>query len=264
VVIIITAGAGAAAAWWFLGRKPAPPPAVAAPALQVEEPKPGEPPRPAPEAQPVRPVPDAAKPPLEAAKAPEGQPAPAPGPPAGPAAGPAQPPPGSATPGEPAPEASKPAEPATEAAKPVEPVAAAPEGPDEKPPPAEKAAARPAPKSARSLIAQAKRLRDRGKAQQALDLFGQVVELEPRNADAQAGRGWCYLELSQYAPAEASFQAALDLDGKSADALLGLAETFRYEGRRSEAIRYYERYLEAHPDGEDATAAQNAIRSLKE
>jgi tetratricopeptide (TPR) repeat protein len=137
--------------------------------------------------------------------------------------------------------------------------------PPEKPAPAAKPAARPQPpRTARSLISQAKRLRDRGKAQQALDLFGQAVELEPRSAEAQAGRGWCYLELSQYAPAEASFQAALDLDGKSADALLGLAETFRYEGRRAEAVRYYERYLQAHPDGEDAPAAQNAIRSLKE
>ena len=41
-------------------------------------------------------------------------------------------------------------------------------------------------------------------------------------------------------------------------------ETYRYEGRRADAVKYYERYLAVSPDGEDAVAAQNAIKSLKE
>jgi predicted Zn finger-like uncharacterized protein len=120
------------------------------------------------------------------------------------------------------------------------------------------------PKGAKALLAQARRLRDRGKSQQALDLYGQAVALEPKNADALAGRGWCYLDLSQYGPAEASFESSLELDPEGADALLGLAETYRYAGRRGDAVKFYERYLAAHPDGEDAVAAQNAIKSLKE
>jgi tetratricopeptide (TPR) repeat protein len=116
----------------------------------------------------------------------------------------------------------------------------------------------------KGLISQARRLRDQGKTKQALDLYGQVLTQAPANAEAHAGRGWCYLELSQYAQAEAAFQTALESDSSSADGLLGLAETFRYEGRRADAVRFYERYLVEHPDGEDAVAAQNAIKSLKE
>lgn len=122
----------------------------------------------------------------------------------------------------------------------------------------------PRPKGAKALLAEARKLRERGKTEKALDLFGRAVELDPENAEALAGRGWCYLDLSQYAPAEASFQAALEQVPDHADALVGLAETFRYEGRRADAVKFYERYLAVHPNGDDAVAARNAINQLKE
>jgi tetratricopeptide (TPR) repeat protein len=91
-----------------------------------------------------------------------------------------------------------------------------------------------------------------------------AVELAPDDAGALAGRGLCYLELERYAPAEASFQAALETDPRHEDALLGLAETYRWQGRKKEAIRYYNDYLAAHPDGDDAEAARNAVQNLEE
>jgi predicted Zn finger-like uncharacterized protein len=114
------------------------------------------------------------------------------------------------------------------------------------------------------LLKRARRLRQLGRASAALDVYGRAVSLEPENAAALAGRGLCYLDLSDYPQAEASFRSALQADEKSADALMGLAETYRYEGRRGEAVTYYKKYLAAHPDGEDAVAARNAIRALKE
>ncbi len=122
----------------------------------------------------------------------------------------------------------------------------------------------PKPRGAKGLVAEAKKLRERGKTEKALDLFGRAVELDPENAEALAGRGWCYLDLSQYAPAEASFQGALEQDPYHAEALIGLAETFRYEGRRADAVKWYERYLASYPGGDDAVAARNAITQLKE
>jgi tetratricopeptide (TPR) repeat protein len=111
---------------------------------------------------------------------------------------------------------------------------------------------------------QAKKLRDRGQCQKALDLFAQATELEPENAAALAGRGWCYLDLSRYALAESSFQQALEQDRNFAEALMGLGETYRFQGRRADAVKYYEQYLAARPEGEDAVAARNAISKLKE
>jgi tetratricopeptide (TPR) repeat protein len=100
--------------------------------------------------------------------------------------------------------------------------------------------------------------------QKSLDVYGRVLEAEPESVEALAGRGWCYLDLSRYAPAEASFEAALQVAPDHPDATMGLAETYRYEGRRSDAVRYYQRYLAAHPEGEDAVAARNALTQLQE
>ncbi|MBI5069211.1 MAG: zinc-ribbon domain-containing protein [Deltaproteobacteria bacterium] len=247
IVIAVVGGAG----WWFVLRdlpRP-PPPAAAAPAPAAPAPAaPAPAPAPAVEHKPVEAAP--ATPPPAPAPAPEQKPVettPAPAP----AAPVAEQKPVEVAPPPAAPPAEKAPEP-----KPAAAVAA---------PPAEKAPARKAePAGAKALVTQAKRALDKGNAKQALDLYGKAVALEPKNVAALAGRGWSYLELSQYAPAEASFQSALDADAENPSALLGLAETYRYEGRRADAVKYYERYLAASPDGEDAVAAQNAIKSLKE
>jgi tetratricopeptide (TPR) repeat protein len=114
------------------------------------------------------------------------------------------------------------------------------------------------------MLAEADRLRIRGSVERALDLYGRVVFLQPDNADALAGRGLCYLDLSQYPPAEASFQAALRIDPEQPDALLGLAETYRSQGRPADAIKYFEKYLAFHPDGDEAAVARNAIQQLRD
>ncbi len=135
------------------------------------------------------------------------------------------------------------------------------------PSPAPARPARVAPPKARpaaKLVAEGTKLRERGKAQAALEVFNRALDLEESNPDALAGRGLCYLDLSQYREAEASFQAALQAAPEHASALMGLAETYRYQGLRPGAVTYYKKYLAAHPDGEDAVAATNAIEALKE
>ncbi len=142
--------------------------------------------------------------------------------------------------------------------------AALPRSPEPVAKPEQKAAPAPRPKGVKALMAQAAKLRDKGDTERALDLYGRAVDEEPDNAAALAGRGLCYLDLSRYPPAEASFQAALQIDARQPDALLGLAETYRWQGKKAEAIKYYERYLTLHPDGDEAEVARNAMTQLKE
>jgi hypothetical protein len=121
----------------------------------------------------------------------------------------------------------------------------------------------PASSVPKALVAQAARLRERGDVDGALALYARAIELEPRNVAALTGRGLCYLDLETYPPAEASFEAALRVRPDDADGLLGLAETYRWQGKRANAIRYYERYLAAHPAGEEASVARNALEELR-
>ena len=132
------------------------------------------------------------------------------------------------------------------------------------PVPETKPRAQPRAPSVAQQLAEAGRLREKGLAEQALDLYGKVASQDPENAEALAGRGLCYFDLEQYAPAEASLREALRLSPGQADALMGLAETFRAQGRKAEAIAMFERYLAAHPGGDEAALARNAINQLKE
>ena len=116
----------------------------------------------------------------------------------------------------------------------------------------------------RTLLARAREQRDRGRCEAALDLYGQALAVDGRNAAALAGRGACYLDLSRYAQAEASFEEALESDPRSAESLFGLAETCRYMGRKADAVAWYERFLAVRSTGDDAAAARRLISQLKE
>jgi predicted Zn finger-like uncharacterized protein len=121
----------------------------------------------------------------------------------------------------------------------------------------------PAPRGPKALLAQAEKLREKGDVERALDLYGRVVADDPENVEALTGRGLCYLDLERYPPAEASFQAALGTEPDAPGALLGLAETYRWQGKTADAIRYYEKYLAQHPAGEEADVARNALEQLR-
>ena len=116
----------------------------------------------------------------------------------------------------------------------------------------------------RGILARAREQRDRGRCEAALDLYGQALTLDGRNAVALSGRGACYLDLSRYVQAEASFAGALDSDPRNAEALFGMAETYRYMGRKGDAVVFYEKFLAVRPTGDDAAAARRLISQLKE
>ncbi len=159
----------------------------------------------------------------------------------------------------PEPPAPPPPPPTAPEPTPEPPAAKAPE-----PIPEARAKARPKPPSVKQQLAEADRLREAGKSEQALEIYGRIASDDPENVEALAGRGLCYFDLEQYAPAEASLRAALRLSPTQADALLGLAETYRAAGRKADAIAMFERYLAAHPGGDEAPVARNAINQLKE
>ena len=113
-------------------------------------------------------------------------------------------------------------------------------------------------------MAQGDRLRDRNRPQAALSSYDKAVGLEPERAEPYAGRGLALLDMGSPGQAEADFKRALELNPRYGVALMGLAETYRTQGRKAEAIRYYERYLDVLPNGPEAAVARSAIERLKE
>lgn len=113
-------------------------------------------------------------------------------------------------------------------------------------------------------MTQGDNLREREKADPALNAYDKAVELEPDRAEPYAGRGLVHLDLGDYSLAEGEFKRALKRNPRYAVALMGLAETYRSQGKKAEAVRYYERYLEVLPNGPEAPVARSALERLRE
>jgi predicted Zn finger-like uncharacterized protein len=115
-----------------------------------------------------------------------------------------------------------------------------------------------------TYMTQGDRLREREQPGNALDAYAKAAELEPGRPEPLAGRGLALLDLGKTATAIAALQQALKIDPRYGLALMGLAEAYRAEGNKDEAIRYYEKYLDVHPDGPEAPVAEAAIKALQE
>lgn len=113
-------------------------------------------------------------------------------------------------------------------------------------------------------MTQGNRLRERERSEAALDAYAEAAELEPDRAEPYSGRGMAYLDLGDTQQAETEFKQALKNNANYGEAIIGLAETYRSRGKKAEAIRYYERYLEILPNGPEASVARSAIERLKE
>ncbi|MFN0063292.1 MAG: tetratricopeptide repeat protein [Myxococcaceae bacterium] len=119
------------------------------------------------------------------------------------------------------------------------------------------------PKTFEAHLMMGHRLRARERLEPALAAYDKALQLRPGNADALTGKGLVLLDLENLRDAEDSFLGALKANPTSLDALMGLAETYRAQGRKADAVRYYEQYLSLAPDGPEAPVARSAIQKLR-
>jgi len=147
-----------------------------------------------------------------------------------------------------------------------EPVVVAPvESPPVESPPVPVVTPPPEPKrSFDGYMRQGDRLREREKSEAALDAYAKAAEMEPSRAEPIAGRGLALLDMGSKLQAQAAFEQALRLNPRYGVALMGLAETYRAQGKNADAIRYYERYLDVLPNGSEAPVARANIKKLQE
>jgi predicted Zn finger-like uncharacterized protein len=113
------------------------------------------------------------------------------------------------------------------------------------------------------LIAQADRLRSQDKAQQALKLYEQALELEPDDLDAQTGMGFCYVDLENPDAAIVMFKKVLENAPRFTDAHMGMGEAYRMKGMKRDAVKHFRAYLDILPDGPDAEVAKRMLETLQ-
>ncbi len=97
----------------------------------------------------------------------------------------------------------------------------------------------------------------------AAELFQNVLKLDSNNSTAQANLGVCEFLAGDKELSYSDLGLALEMDSKNPIALFYFAEAAKARKRRSEARRYYQKYLKLYPDGEYAAAAQQALEKIK-
>jgi tetratricopeptide (TPR) repeat protein len=112
------------------------------------------------------------------------------------------------------------------------------------------------------LIDKAARLR-RTSCDAAARIYESAIDLRPRGHEAFTGLGTCLLERKDYDRAIGNFRAALAINKRYPEALIGAAEAYQRKGRVPEAIEHYERYLKAAPHGSRADVARRSLESLR-
>ncbi|MDG1481201.1 MAG: tetratricopeptide repeat protein [Myxococcota bacterium] len=88
-------------------------------------------------------------------------------------------------------------------------------------------------------LAQAREVEAHGDLQNAIILYGDVIDLDPTSAEARMGRGRCTMELGDYAAAISDFQRAEDLNPTSAEPAQGMGDLFYARKDYSRAIEFY-------------------------
>ncbi len=81
----------------------------------------------------------------------------------------------------------------------------------------------------------------------AVESYEAALRLDPRDAETVIHLGNLYVGLKRYSDAETKFRAALELEPKSPQALLGLAQSLDAQ-KKPEAAAAYRDYLAVQPD----------------
>jgi predicted Zn finger-like uncharacterized protein len=96
----------------------------------------------------------------------------------------------------------------------------------------------------------------------AMPLYERALDVRPGGVEALTGLGYCHLDRKEFARAQASFRAALGVSARYGDAIIGLAEAYRFQGQNDAALEQYQRYLAAQPNGPKAEMARRQVKNL--
>ncbi|MDH4265659.1 MAG: tetratricopeptide repeat protein [Deltaproteobacteria bacterium] len=116
--------------------------------------------------------------------------------------------------------------------------------------------------SATDLVIKGLALGNAGKIQEAMEAFGEAIELDPKLALAYVTRGIGYGRIGNYQQAIRDFDRAIELEPKYADAYGGRGVTYGLLGDHRQAIRDFDRAIELEPKYPPAYTARGVIYAI--
>ena len=108
-------------------------------------------------------------------------------------------------------------------------------------------AAKDYPKNPTPLLKIAEILRKTGRPENAINVYGKVLEIDSNHLDAHHGIGYSYLQAEKPYLAAESFKTALGIDENNAKSLGGIAVAYDKAGDREAAQSYYKKAINADP-----------------
>jgi tetratricopeptide (TPR) repeat protein len=119
--------------------------------------------------------------------------------------------------------------------------------------PISSSSAEPAPVDVAELFARGIALEeDPGNQAQAMEMYEQVLEVEPDHAAAHINLGTLHYNRQEYALAEKHYRRAIEVDSRYALAYFDLGNVLDETGRVAEAIQTYSTALQLAPTYADA------------
>jgi predicted Zn finger-like uncharacterized protein len=113
------------------------------------------------------------------------------------------------------------------------------------------------------LVAQADRLSENGRPDQARKLYERALVANPQGVEALTGLGYCDLDGERFLSALDHFKQALNVVPEYGEALIGLGEAYKVRGDKVHAVEYYRRYLKSQPGGPKAAMAKKNLQDLE-
>jgi tetratricopeptide (TPR) repeat protein len=120
------------------------------------------------------------------------------------------------------------------------------------------------PNNAAAWTAWGNALMDAQRFADAIIAYQRSLELEPKNADVRVDMGTCYHALGQSEKALEEFGKAIKARPDHANAYRNSGVVSASMGRKAEAIKFLEKYLQMAPAGPDADQIRAELQNLKQ
>jgi len=120
------------------------------------------------------------------------------------------------------------------------------------------------PKNANAWIALGNAQMDAQRFAEAIISYQRALEIDPKNVDVRVDMGTCYRGVGQPEKAVEEYRKGMQIDPRHPMARMNAGVVLAFDlGRKAEAVKEFEKYLELAPNAPNAADIRQEIQKLK-